>query len=127
MHDAHGNPFGERFWLDVIVDPACVVPSAETDNNASAPPLLDEKAQEQQRKAKLAQAEAARQQREADIIAKQKELEQLKIKERQLLYADKLKQLVAMGFCDEKTNVELLEKYNGKVVDVVNHLIASYE
>jgi len=127
MHDAHGNPFGERFWLDVIVDPACVAPAPQTDNNASAPPLLDEKAQEQQREAKLAQAEADRQQREADIIAKQKELEQLKIKERQLLYADKLKQLVAMGFCDEKTNVELLEKYNGKVVDVVNHLIASYE
>jgi hypothetical protein len=42
-------------------------------------------------------------------------------------YMDKLKQLSQMGFNDERTNIKLLERHNGRVVDVVNELIASFD
>jgi hypothetical protein len=63
MHDASGNAFGERFWLDVVVDPSLNNVDAPAPAAPSAPPADA-----------LVDSRAAQAQREAEIIAKEKQV-----------------------------------------------------
>merc|ERR1712146_558739 len=144
-----GQPFGERIWLDVKVtqQESSAAVSEESSNNNNNNNNNNNSNDDVPKRALFfkerdnipddvsapaSDAEVARSLQEADAATeraiaqdlREQHADAVQNNSAEVLYAEKLKQLSAMGFGHTELNLALLEQHGGNVLRVVDELIS---